>query len=291
MNFPIHMDDLGDFVASLRNEGFDARFDLFNGQVGVIVGPCGLDTKRMPPDTAAFFFPLWELNYLPNRPLVESRRFHDIFEGRPPDWQFTRPYQSGEERERINLRHWNRSASLLGEKLGEGIQQDLIRRFPPNDYPVNIDVNGGQAQTYALVRVTNVNAGIDEMVKAIPEDFVDSGGLRAAVLDATGRVIEELQRKGRLPATARRPKALSGARLSLRAIGHFRKGPDLTINQITQYEVLGLPPGERAWIANFGAPYRQNWMTLRATADVQSDWIGDYASAEEALAVLQREFE
>ena len=30
MNFPIHMNDLGAFVAHLRREGFDARSDLFN---------------------------------------------------------------------------------------------------------------------------------------------------------------------------------------------------------------------------------------------------------------------
>jgi hypothetical protein len=291
MNFPIHMDDLGEFVALLRNEGFDARFDLFNGQVGIIVGPRGLDPKRMPPDTAALFFPLWELNYVPNRPLVASRKFHDVLEGRPSDWQFNRPYQRGGERERINLRHWNRSASLLGDgELEEGIQQDLIRRFPPNDYPVNIDVSGGHAQTYATVRITNVDARIDETEKAIPENFIDSGGTRTAVLDATERVIGELQRKGRVPAPVKRPKSPLGVPLSLRAIAYFGEGLNLTKNrQITQYEVVGLPPGEQAWIANFGAPYRHNWKTLRATGEVQSDWTGDYRSAAEALAVLQKE--
>ena len=78
--------------------------------------------------------------------------------------------------------------------------------------------------------------------------------------------------------------------LSLRAIAYFGEGLDLTKNrQITQYEVVGLPSGEQAWIANFGAPYRQNWKTLRATGEVQSDWTGDYPSAAEALAALQKE--
>src|ERR1039457_394008 len=115
MTFPLRMDDLGPFVAALRSEGFDARADLFNGQVGLIVGPNGLDPNRMPPDTAGLFFPLWELNYTPNRALVEARRFHDIFENRSPDWQLNRPYQHNAEHERLSLRHWNRSASLLGK--------------------------------------------------------------------------------------------------------------------------------------------------------------------------------
>lgn len=125
MNFPIHMDQLGALVARLRSEGFDARADLFNGQVGLIVGPNGLDPKRMPPETAGLFFPLWELNYNPNRALVDARRFHEVFESRPSGWKFNRPYQQSEEHERLNLRHWNRSAALLGDKaIEESIQRE-----------------------------------------------------------------------------------------------------------------------------------------------------------------------
>ncbi len=90
---PIHMDDLDTFAQQLQNEGFDARANVFNGQVGLIVGPKGLDPKRMPPDTAGLFFPLWELNYKANMPLVEARNFHDLFANRPPDWKFDRPYR------------------------------------------------------------------------------------------------------------------------------------------------------------------------------------------------------
>src|SRR5262245_33435654 len=99
MDFPILMNELGDLVGELRREGFDARTDLFNGQVGLIVGPNGLDRSRLPPDTAGLFFPLWELNYKPNRSLVESRRFHDIFESRPSEWQFNRPYRKSEDQD------------------------------------------------------------------------------------------------------------------------------------------------------------------------------------------------
>src|SRR5260370_6682399 len=127
MNFPIHMDDLGTFVTLLRTEGFDARTDLFNGQVGLIVGPNGLDHKRMPPQIVGLFFPLWELNYKGNRSLVEARKFHYIFYNRPTDWQHNRPYQNQIEHERINLPHWKRSASQLGnQRLQEVIQQGFV---------------------------------------------------------------------------------------------------------------------------------------------------------------------
>lgn len=111
-NFPIYMDDLENFASGLRSEGFDARADLYNGQLGLIVGPKGLDRRRIPPETAGLFFPLWELNHNSNRLLVETRRFHDLAEHRPKEWKFDQPYaadwcpvQSG-------------SASSLGEAPG-----------------------------------------------------------------------------------------------------------------------------------------------------------------------------
>jgi hypothetical protein len=35
----------------------------------------------MPPETAGLFFPLWELNFTPNRRFVEARQFEDMFAG------------------------------------------------------------------------------------------------------------------------------------------------------------------------------------------------------------------
>jgi hypothetical protein len=90
--FPISMNSVAAFVTLLGDEGFDARCDLFNGQVGVIVGPEGLDSSRMPPETQGLLFPLWELNQRANRALVVERRFHDMFERRTPDWQLHRPH-------------------------------------------------------------------------------------------------------------------------------------------------------------------------------------------------------
>src|SRR5580704_8380933 len=133
MNFPIHKNDLGAFVMRLRSEGFDARTDLFDEQVGLIVGPNGLDPRRMPPNTAGLFFPLWELNYTRNRVFVEDRKFHEICESLLPGWN-NRAYQPNVDQVRLDLRHWNRSAALLGD-LDETIQRELARRYPPNDFP------------------------------------------------------------------------------------------------------------------------------------------------------------
>jgi hypothetical protein len=293
MTFPIQMNDLGTLVAHLRREGFDARTDLFNGQVGLIVGPNGLDPKRMPPETAGLFFPLRELNSVPNRALVEARKFHEIFENRPPDWKFNRPYQRNVDQIRLDLHHWNRSAALLGDRTLEGdIQRVLVRRYPPNDFPVNIDVVGGQNQTYAMVQVTNFDAGIEEKAKAIPEDFIGAGGMRAAVLAAAEKLVTELQRTGRVAVVPDKPKVRLTAPLTIHAIAWVGDGPDATERtQVTQYEVRGgLPPGEQAWIANFGAPYRHDWQLLRARHGVQTDWTGHFESAESALAALEEEF-
>jgi hypothetical protein len=60
----------------------------FDGQVGVLVGPKGLDPKRMPPETKSLFFPLWELNDPANQEMVVERKFHDICASRLPDWTF-----------------------------------------------------------------------------------------------------------------------------------------------------------------------------------------------------------
>jgi TIR domain-containing protein len=90
--FPIHMDDLGKFAKTLQAEGFDATVSLVNGQLGLDVGPNGLDPSRLSPDTRAIFLPLWEINHPQNRDLVERRDFHAIGELRPSDWRYDRRY-------------------------------------------------------------------------------------------------------------------------------------------------------------------------------------------------------
>jgi hypothetical protein len=74
-------------------------------------------------------------------------------------------------------------------------------------------------------------------------------------------------------------------KLTLRAIAHIGEGPSLTENRrVYQYEVLGLPPGQQAWIAD----YRGGWKILRVIDGVQGEWEGAHASADEARHALEQ---
>ena len=76
--------------------------------------------------------------------------------------------------------------------------------------------------------------------------------------------------------------------LTLRAVMGYGEGLDLRDwKKIIKYEVCGLPPGEEAWIADMD----HRWQILRAKNGVSGEWAGDYKSAEDALAVLQKEFD
>ncbi len=90
--------------------------------------------------------------------------------------------------------HWNRSASLLGYKaLESSIQLELTQRYPPEQFPVNIDVVGTQRCSWAMVQVTN-SAGVEVFEKAFPEDF--NFDKRTAILATTDRVISSLVKSG-----------------------------------------------------------------------------------------------
>ena len=62
---------------------------------------------------------------------------------------------------------------------------------------------------------------------------------------------------------------------------HLVKGE----GQIVWYEVVGLPVGEKAKVANV----RGRWRILQKHNEIPTEWRGEYASAEEALAALQAE--
>jgi hypothetical protein len=55
------------------------------------------------------------------------------------------------------------------------------------------------------------------------------------------------------------------------------------------YEVDGLPVGERALVGERASSHR--WEILRNKDGAKGEWTGDYKSAEDALAALQKEFE
>jgi hypothetical protein len=71
--------------------------------------------------------------------------------------------------------------------------------------------------------------------------------------------------------------------ISLRPEGIAGSGP------VRTYRVDAMPEGEEAKVVNFGDPHRNDWRFLRIKGNTQGDWIGNYASAEAALAGLQRE--
>jgi hypothetical protein len=72
-------------------------------------------------------------------------------------------------------------------------------------------------------------------------------------------------------------------RLTLRPIAHAGSGLDLRKwDKEVQYEVQGLPEGEKAWIGEMN----HRWQILRATNGVHDNWIGEYRSPEEALNAL-----
>lgn len=91
----------------------------------------------------------------------------------------------------------------------------------------------------------------------------------------------------------RRPEVLTWLRdtsdsttrhvLTLRAIAHIGEGPDLQTNRRPfQFEVLGLPAGQQAWIADFN----HGWRILRVIDGVQGDWTEGHMSKEDALDTL-----
>jgi hypothetical protein len=70
--------------------------------------------------------------------------------------------------------------------------------------------------------------------------------------------------------------------LAMRPIASFRRGAEYQGPagcRVFQYEVIGLPSEQQAWIAHMD----QRWQILRCANGVQGDWSGGYSSAEEAL--------
>ena len=73
------------------------------------------------------------------------------------------------------------------------------------------------------------------------------------------------------------------ATLTMRAIAHIGEGPDLRMNRRAfQFEVLGLPIGQQAWIADFDG----GWRVLRVMNGTQEHWSNPHLSREEALDTL-----
>jgi hypothetical protein len=56
---------------------------------------------------------------------------------------------------------------------------------------------------------------------------------------------------------------------------------------IFEYVVIGLPACEEAWIARIHGA----WRILRSTNGVQGEWAGEYETAQQALAALEKELD
>ncbi len=80
-------------------------------------------------------------------------------------------------------------------------------------------------------------------------------------------------------------------KLTIHPIGWVGDGPTFGTGIVYQYRVANMPPGCQALIANFGAHQGNHWKILRIEDDVQDEWNGNYETAEQALAVLQKEFD
>lgn len=73
--------------------------------------------------------------------------------------------------------------------------------------------------------------------------------------------------------------------LTMRPIAFSGEGQKLTYDHPFQYEVMGMPTGQKAMIADLN----HRWRIMRIFDDVSGDWRDEHATAEEALAALQAE--
>ena len=97
--------------------------------------------------------------------------------------------------------NWNRSASQLGNKaIEDSIHQELTRRFPSGQFPVNIDVVGAQNTDCPTIQITNFKAGIEIREKVVPEA---GSNICDLVIAEVNRLMSELEESGRLSETVK----------------------------------------------------------------------------------------
>jgi hypothetical protein len=76
-------------------------------------------------------------------------------------------------------------------------------------------------------------------------------------------------------------------KLSLRPTGYAYDGPGSVGKTVYRYGVEPFMPGEEIDIADFGGPNHSDWQILRVKDGVIGDWVGNFATVEEALAMIQ----
>jgi len=72
--------------------------------------------------------------------------------------------------------------------------------------------------------------------------------------------------------------------LTKRETGRSHTGPVIGTGPVIRYAVNGMPEGETADLADFGG----RWRILRTQNGFQGEWTGDYGTADDALAALQK---
>lgn len=112
-----------------------------------------------------------------------------------------------------------------------------------------------------------------------PHDVMAATQMRTYPEDLRRSILRWLHETAEMEET--KPKGL----LTMRVIGHIGSGPSLTVDRRPyQYEVIGLPPGQQAWIAD----YNHAWRILRAVnGEHLGDWAGSYPTAQDALKALE----
>jgi hypothetical protein len=78
--------------------------------------------------------------------------------------------------------------------------------------------------------------------------------------------------------------------LSLEPLNGLRINEDPSFAVVYDYKVVGLPAGHGARIQNLDYP-RNLWSIVRSRDGVEEEGMGSYLSAEDALAVLQEEYD
>ena len=85
---------------------------------------------------------------------------------------------------------WKRTASLLGNRaVEEALQDELIDRFPPHLFPLDIAIVGNATGGGAIVLLRQLGVGID---KEIVVEFPRSRFNKAILLAAVSDLISEL---------------------------------------------------------------------------------------------------
>ena len=77
-----------------------------------------------------------------------------------------------------------------------------------------------------------------------------------------------------------------------RVVSRSRSGPVFGAGPVMQYEIDGMPPGQKAFVANMEASQRPaRWQILYVREGITGEWMGNHKTAADALKALQKELD